>query len=186
MAPFEDSHNQFVKYTDQQGNLLAAVVRDGSVLAQQVTFGDGTSQSSAASSGILTAKVTLTTTQWTHLHTTPIQIIAAPGAGSMILPLQFTLKFQPGTGKWTDTGAQYTFTYGPSSSDPSPGSSIAGSGLIDQTVPTTQAAAGNLLGGGASSALENVALYILNVSTEPTGGTGGTLEVVVNYLVQPM
>jgi len=51
MSPFEDSHNDFVKYTDQQGNLLAAVIRDGTVQAQQIEFGDGTKQTTAASGG---------------------------------------------------------------------------------------------------------------------------------------
>jgi hypothetical protein len=52
----------FVTYTDPNGNKLAAVNRDGSVLAQAVTFSDGTSQTTAASGGTATALAATVTT----------------------------------------------------------------------------------------------------------------------------
>jgi hypothetical protein len=46
---------------------------------------------------IQTATITLTSTQITSLATTPVQVVAAPGAGNVILPLGAYLRYRAGT-----------------------------------------------------------------------------------------
>jgi hypothetical protein len=86
----------FQSFRDPNGNLVAAINRDGSVLAQEVLFGDGTSQSTAGggSSAVQVATVTLTAAQL--IAGTRITVI--PGVvNSIVLPLSISVYYKYGT-----------------------------------------------------------------------------------------
>lgn len=66
-----------------------------------------------ANAGLLTKTVTLTATQLLALKTTPVQIIAAPGAGLAIDVLSISLKYKFVTTAYTLNSGTFKLFYGP-------------------------------------------------------------------------
>lgn len=90
---------------------LQAIADDGkTVIATPISIdratGNATIQGSGGGGGggLQVAKVTLSSAQILALNTTPIQIIAAPGAGNMVIPVAFSFNAGAGTTAYTFTG----------------------------------------------------------------------------------
>lgn len=125
-------------------------------------------------SGVQTASVTLSPAQLLSLRSAPVQLVPAPGAGSIIKPLSITLQYKAGSTPYNAPEGNFAIgtpalpgaTHGP------------GGGFIDQA--SDQVAYVGGFGGafGSRSNFENQPIIVQqNGSTEWTGGDG---SVVVN------
>jgi hypothetical protein len=182
MLPFEDSQNNFVKYTDQQGNLLSAIVRDGTIQVQGVEFTDGTTQTTAASGGSQPVSVVnLTAAQILALSTTPVVLVPAPGANQYIAPTVVIFQFIYG-------GTPFTGVVGANLQVGDP-TSVAGNvswffltqvGLLDQTTSqVSPAIVENAVIQVANAT--NAPLVINSSAASPTGGGDGSILRVITY-----
>lgn len=123
--------------------------------------------------------VTITSAQLLALHATPITLIAAPGAGQMILLQQASMEYVFNTTAYTvPVGANLRLLI----NGVTVGTDIAATGLLDQVANTIgYARAANQTTGIATATLANQPLTITNTNaTEFTLGDG-TLVVNVLY-----
>lgn len=144
---------------------------------------DGTNWLSSAPSGssvILSASGQLTSAQIKALHATPIQVIAAPGSGKMIVMINFFSSFvYGGTNPFTAGASQAVeFYYGTSTSSQSALTNVqlvgTSSGAKVISIPNLSFA--------ATSTWDNKAINLYNsVATEITGNAAN--NNVLNYEV---
>lgn len=139
----------------------------------------------AADTGILTARVSLTAAQILDLADTPVELVAAPGAGKYLEFLGGTLFLDhAGTG-FAETADNLEVHY-ENEAGPAASALIECTGFIDQTAdtlieirPLATAVA------RAKTAVENKALVLTNINDDFTdaGTTTSTLRAVVRYRV---
>ena len=151
-----------------------------------VLTSDGTNWTSAAASGgvILTATKLLTSTQIKSLHGTPIQFIAAPGSGKMIVLISVTSKFTYGGSNVFigATGQNVALTWG---TTPTATSAVANSVLTGTTttgVGTSYPSPGNVV----FTSYDNAAMNLYNpVATEITGNAANdnTISIIALYYI---
>lgn len=98
----------FQSFPDVNGNPLISINRDGSVLAQSIAYGDGTSQTTAPVSVVNSATVTLSSAQLKALNTTPVVLIPAQGAGTLIVPTAEVFDYKFGTVQYSGNGGLRT------------------------------------------------------------------------------
>jgi hypothetical protein len=124
--------------------------------------------------GVQTASVTLSSAQLLHLHGSPVQLIAAPGAGSVIKPFSITLEYKAGSTPYVAPDGGFAI-----GTPALPGAAQGpGGGFVDQTSDQFAYLAG--FGGafGARSNFENQPIIVMqNGSAEWTAGDG---SVVIN------
>lgn len=134
-------------------------------------------QPAGAGGGSQTAVVTLTATDLHNLAATPVEIVAAPGAGLVVVPLGCILfKYTAGATPFTDHGGQTQICYG--------GDTALGlcgqidSGFLDSatSLQAVQAA------GGPTGLLANKAVTAFQPIAAVTGGNG-TLTISVPYVI---
>lgn len=147
-----------------------------------VLTSDGTnfiSQAPAGSGALLSVAGQLTSSQIKNLHATPIQIVAAPGAGFVLFPTYYFVSFVYGGSNVFVAAASQTISlyYGTTTSAVSLMSSgqIVGSSSTIKNLSTTLAAT-------APTNFNNAALNIYNpVATEISGNAAD--DNVVNYQI---
>ncbi len=153
-----------------------------------VLSSDGTNWASVATStlsGVLqVTSGTLTSAQIKALHGTPIQAVAAPGSGKIIIPVSWIGKFNYGGTNVFVAGAaqQIQFFYG---------TTVAtGQVILNAQITATTTRATTNIGSGVDDTLyttfENTALNLYNsVATEITGNAANnnTVTWVLYYLV---
>ena len=131
------------------------------------------------SSGVQTASVTLSSPQLLNLRATPVQLIAAPGAGNIIKPLSITLHYKAGSTFYSSSDGNFAI-----GTPALPGAAHGpGGGFIDQ--PNDQMAYVDGFAGafGSRSMFENQPIIVQqNGSTEWTGGDG-TVVINVSYTI---
>jgi len=127
--------------------------------------------------------VSLSSAQILALFTTPITLVAAPGAGFAIFPYMFIVEFFGGTVAYTDAGGAVSFSIG-SASGPLASNAIflvtVSPNKRFQTFPWPGATdtAGN------PPTDENAALTISKATNNFAAGNG-TAKIIVQYLVLP-
>lgn len=129
-----------------------------------------------ATSVLVTKKTTVTAAQIRALNTTPITLVAAPGAGYAIQPLGFMLKYTYATAVFaTNTNAFIYYT------------GIAGSKVLPNNAILAEVASADCIAPAASlifsaGDIANKALLLTVATGDPTGATAaGTLDVYVTY-----
>lgn len=136
-------------------------------------YGQSSSGGGGGGGAVSLATVALTANQIAHLHSAPVTLVAAPGAGKAIVPVMITMDSSAGTPYTNDTLP--TVYLGPAAS----GNSIAlfngvveNASRYEQSVPTTA--------NSAVSLFSNVALIYTDSADD--GGTGNlTIQVNVLY-----
>lgn len=132
---------------------------------------------------VQSATTLLTTAQLLALKTTPVQLVAAQGAGTLIVPLRTIFEFVPATVAYATVSTADLAVY----ADTTKATDTTGdsTGLLDQTAKCfeyVKPAAANFFTTDAHS--DNKALMIANVgAANYTAGDGG-LNVTVYYTVQ--
>jgi hypothetical protein len=124
------------------------------------------------------ATVNLTLTQLLALYTTPISLVAAPGAGKLLEFLSAVVEFVYGSaaftiGSATNLTVKYTNASGAAAS-----ATLAVTGLFDQTATTL-----STLLPAAAIGVTNAALVLSLAVANMTAGTGGSAIVKIAYRV---
>lgn len=173
---------------DITNNFVPGTIRDAVTGVEMVVNADGSINATivgggAAASALFpqVAAVTLTSAQILQLFTTPITIVAAPGAGKMIqvLSINYSLTFV--TTAYTVGGATAGLWYG----------TPAGTAVDTNAKTILNAAAASHVGqfapgtytgtGQTPSNLANLAVIFGTVTSNPTTGDG-TFRVTVTYI----
>lgn len=135
----------------------------------------GSVDSGVGTNGLQVATVALTSANILALNATPITLVAAPGAGKVIIPIRVFLKFTKVATAYTVSGnLQNLYTGGTAQT------LIAAAGLLDQTV-NTSAIVVPAAETRANSALLNLAYQIKASAAQTTGD--GTLSIDTSYIV---
>lgn len=128
---------------------------------------------------VRTAVVTLSNAQVLAMFTTPVQIVAAQGLGTVVNVISMLLENVDGGVAYGGGGA-IQLSYGSGLTTPA-SVTVAATFLTSPTVTQVITAAG-ALATAAASAVVNKAVNITNATAVFTTGTG-TVKVVVNYTV---
>jgi hypothetical protein len=181
------AYNENPSYLPLLGNTGQST--SGFVLTSTGASTPPTFQASTASAGIITISGSLTNAQIKALHGTPIQLLAAPGAGKIIACIQVWLKLvYGGTNAFTGAAGQtVNIVYGTA------GSISFASNIVMQNAALTDTKTNyNLLGVGAdiqdiaSTSLENLGLFAYNASTSEINGNAAnnnTITYLITYQV---
>ena len=142
---------------------------------------NGTAATDAATVGQLTDPVptviTLTSAQILTLHTVPVLVIAAAGAGMGIFPYKIVANYIAGATAYTDGGGGLGLTNGSGG-----GNALqiinATAGFWDQATSQVVHSGAPVRAGQAVSSIANTAIYIEQDTANPTLGTG-TLKLTI-------
>lgn len=128
-----------------------------------------------AQGGVQTALVTLTSGQLQHLHASPIQLVAAPGAGQFVDIISVAYQYKAGSTPYSIPNGG-NFVVSPSAIYPT-----SATGFIDQP-SNTVAVAGKSTETVYQSVVENQAIRVSNDNAEWDNGDG-TVTVTLSYRV---
>ncbi len=162
-----------------------------------VLTSDGTNwvSSSAPGAGLLSATGTLTSAQVKALHATPIQAIAAPGSGNVIVVIQSCAKLTYGGNNAFTTGSGQTIEVYYGTATNVVGSSSA---LVKTTILTSTSNQFNIVSGsgtGASafgmaySSVVNTAINLYNPNASEIAGNAAndnTIQWLILYYIVTM
>jgi hypothetical protein len=132
------------------------------------------------------AQVTLNTAAMTSLYSAPTQLVAAPGAGLMLIPLQFILDYVYNTTAFT-IGISGNLFIQYDSTVHAGGTSVGGGALspltfVDQTANMVKFASPTLLAVTSSSCI-NKGLYISQQTADMTGGGTSSMIITIPYYI---
>lgn len=136
---------------------------------------------------ILSTSTTLSNSNILNLFTTPIQLVAAAGANTVIDPVEFSVEFI-GSTAFTCAGVLKSGYTTSLTASASVGSSNILTGYSANTFVTSMAVVSsglnnNQSNGTASTAISNTGLFIGMSTSNCTGGSGSTAVVTVSYRV---
>lgn len=171
--------------SDGTNNLYTtATYPDTSGTSGNVLTSDGTNWTSATApgAGILTTTITLTNAQVKALHGTPVQIIAAPGAGNMIRVISATGKLiYGGTNAFTAGGAASIAIV--NSDLLALVCTVCANGLLILTTSSYDLPLLNSLVSRSVASTENLALMAYNPSaTEIAGNAANNNTIAINVV----
>ena len=132
-----------------------------------------------ASGAVLNATVTLTSAQLQQLHSSPVQVVAAPGVGQFINVLSFAVQYKAGSTPYTLAGGG-NFAIAPKFVN---GSAVPAVGLIDQSTNGVATSGEYLQATVPQSALENKPMAIQNDTGTEWSNGDGTVTITVYYTV---
>lgn len=176
----------YAKFQQVAADSLVGNPTGGLANAEGITLGNGLSFSGTTlqvnPSNGSQASVAMTLTQWQGMYATPVQILAAPGAGlmniidSIYVNLVYGSAVLAGGGA---VGAQYGNTAHLAGEAASATEAAAD---FNAAAANTMFRLGGGLGTGAGTAgAINTAVYLSNATAAFTGGTADSFEVIVNY-----
>ncbi|MEK6885285.1 MAG: hypothetical protein AABY22_36980, partial [Nanoarchaeota archaeon] len=167
-----------------------------------VLTSDGTNWNStahAAVSNLLFVSGTLTNAQIKSIHTTPIQLIAAAGAGKVIHVLTTSFKLiYGGTNAFSGAGASLSLTYGSGTAIPAVGVGGGGTSVMDATAIagtvnnytfcclSASAAGSSAVINVTANLMENIAMFVWSPGSNITGNAANnnTISWAISYLVE--
>lgn len=160
---------------------VSGVGTSGQVLTSNGAGALPTWQTSSAGAGILSASATLTNSQVKNLHGTPVQAIAAPGAGNVIQIIQASTTMNYGGTNAFTAGASQTISlyYG---------TAVSSGTLMSNSALTSASSSYNALvfpgqGAGTYNSLVNTAMNIYNpIATEISGNAANNNTVSYNIV----
>jgi len=172
------------RLTDAEGNILHDV--NGNVILSETIL---TNQATQLSTGINVTSVNLTSAEVKALRATPKALIAAPGAGKIVVVESVTLQLNyGGTNAFTESADNLVVQYNDSGADIT--AAIETTGFIDQTAdmvaivyPATIAAM------AAATVGVNEAVELFNTGDGEIAGNAAnnnTLNVTVAYRIVNM
>lgn len=130
------------------------------------------------------ATVSLSSAQLDSLHNSPVQLIPAPGAAQVIVPLAAVVAYKPGSAAYSvDNGSHLVIYEGALSNAIG---QISAVGLADQPGSQVYMALGLNGVGGAQGTLENAPLMVKNDSSVEWSAGNGTATITVYYIVAPL
>lgn len=154
-----------VEYYDENKNILFSIDASGNIIKSGVTQVVN-----------IKKRIALTAGQITTLHSAPVSLIAAPGAGIAINLESLVFEFTYGTTQFTNGGAVTACYHGAT------GTNLL-SGAIAQA--TVQAAANAYISAGARAAAlalsANTGVDLVAAGADFAGGGDSTAIVVVEY-----
>lgn len=164
-----------VEITDEQGE---------SRLTGFADFTDPSNQPGGGSQPVQTSIVTLTSMQLLSIFTTPVQLIAAPGANKVIVPMRCAQVFNPVTTPYTDHGGDLILGIGTINAAFWEFDGIATAGFWDQATKQLNSDQGGGIGPstGALSDWANQPVIAGQDTANPTGGDG-TVTFTTYYVV---
>lgn len=174
-----------LNYADQSTEVMAGLkVRNGSTSAGYIDLYEDRDVDATAYVRESIAIVDLTNAQLLDLAGTPVELVAAPGAGKWIefcgasLWLDYTAPGFTEPSSPDDLCIEYDDGSGPAAS-----ATITASGFITATADTGAFAIPVSVAGTAASAIVNKNLAILNTGTNWTNSGGSVLRVIVRYRI---
>jgi hypothetical protein len=159
--------------------------KDDAGTVQQVVVASDTNPFSAVDGSVNFVEVTLTNAQIKAVRATPVQLVAAPGAGKRLKFMGAYLELIAGTNVLTESTANLGIKY-TDGSGVQVNETVECTGFIDQAVNTETEARPKLDPIVASSASANKALVLHNLGAGEFGGNAAadaTLKVKVWYSV---
>jgi hypothetical protein len=132
-----------------------------------------------ASGAVLSASVTLTPAQLQQLHSSPVQVVAAPGTGQFINVLSFAVQYKAGSAPYTLAGGG-NFAIAPKFVN---ASAIPAVGLIDQATNGVATSGEYPQATVPQSALENKPMSVQNDTGTEWSAGDGTVTITVYYTV---
>jgi len=160
----------------QAGNLtttgdVTAASFDAGGTGTDVLLDDGTTTPLASINGIYTnQKVSISSAQFLSSNTTPIELVAAPGAGKLVRIMNVSINFDYlGTAYTAASGLEVIYTG-------ETNALISFNNLLNVTADVIKGASGSTI----STQLENTAIELRAVGADPETGTG-TADVIVTY-----
>jgi len=176
----------FAKFQQVGAASLVANPTGGTANVQAVTLGNGLSFSGTTlqvNPGLAQqATVALTLAQFLGMYATPVQILAAPGAGLMNIVDSLYINGVYGSAALAGggvVGAQYGNTAHLAGEQAS--ATEAAADFIAMAANTMFRIGGGLGTGALTSGAINTAIYLSNATAAFTGGTGDSFSVIVNY-----
>lgn len=128
--------------------------------------------------GGLVKTTTITSAQVKALRATPLTLVAAPGAGKMIVVDSLTLQLNYGTNVFTETADNFVLEYGDSGTDIT--GAIETTGFIDQSADTLAVYyPANIAAMAAATVGVNEVVQLFNTGDGEIGGNAAADSTVV-------
>jgi hypothetical protein len=176
----------FAKFQQVAANSLVGNPTGSLANVEGITLGNGLSFSGTTlqvNPGLANSvMVALTLAQWLGMYATPVQLVAAPGAGLMNIVDNVLINGIYGSAALAGggvVGAQYGSTAHLAGEAASV--TEAAADFIAMAANTMFRLGGGLGTGALTSGAINTAIYLSNATAAFTGGTGDTFSVTVNY-----
>lgn len=182
--------NNAVTYAKLQqasaGDVLLANPTGSAANYEEITLGNGLSFSGTTLQVNLglsrQTTVALTLAQFVGMYATPVQLLAAPGAGLMNVIDSIYVNLVYGSAQLAAggaVGAQYGATI--HGAGPAASATEAATDYTSAIASTLFRIGGGVSTGAVTSTAINTAIYLSNATAAFTTGTGGSFSVIVNY-----